>query len=583
VGRFQWVEGFDDLYPREHGPYLSRPLPTDTALAIPDHATPPGKKLVQYLTPQEMVQSLRRLHETYPELVRLTEVGRSWQGRRIMAVEMGNRAAGPLSERPAMYVDGQHHAREAISAQVVLYFLWYLASEYGHDPLVTRVLDTRTVYAIPSVNPDGNAIFLESDQRQRKTANPSASDDDWDNSFDEDGREKAGYGSYEVYNYEFTSDWVDAHQENPFVEEWWKHAVSSAFLGLFDESRQELVQIDDDGDGLQGEDPPGGVDPNRNYDSHWETGNNSPPSEIYQGPAPFSEPETVAVRDYVLARPNIVTASSFHSGTDLLLYPWGWSAEADLPDAYWYEMLSRKGSQLTEINGYKGTRHGWTARGGYPGSGSTMDWLYEQGILAWTPEVYGASGIGYVDPIGGTNSYVVGYNIGEGYNPSDSEVELVAGRWLNWNMYLLVATPNVALSGVRVKGKHLEITVANDGLLPLDVQVTAKSGRELHTTAMDGLSAGEQTWSVPLQSRHRTQRVTIVLKARSAVGIAPGPTQVERLRLTVEKNKVEVTAGRLEPFVELDQVFGGWFADPAVWDTPEYHLGPPLPAEAGGE
>jgi len=50
-----------------------------------------------------------------------------------------------------------------------------------------------------------------------------------------------------------------------------------------------------------------GVDLNRNYSYKWGTGGSStnPNSETYMGPAPFSEPETQAVRNFISSKPNI--------------------------------------------------------------------------------------------------------------------------------------------------------------------------------------------------------------------------------------------------------------------------------------
>ena len=47
-----------------------------------------------------------------------------------------------------------------------------------------------------------------------------------------------------------------------------------------------------------------GVDPNRNWGHRWggEGASTSPCAETYRGPRPFSEPETAAVRDFILAR-----------------------------------------------------------------------------------------------------------------------------------------------------------------------------------------------------------------------------------------------------------------------------------------
>ncbi|KAJ8950621.1 hypothetical protein NQ318_010820, partial [Aromia moschata] len=75
-----------------------------------------------------------------------------------------------------------------------------------------------------------------------------------------------------------------------------------------------------------------GVDPNRNFDYYWMlTGaSDNQCSEIFAGPRPFSEPETSALRDYLLAHHNEVKLYlTFHSYGQFLLYPWGYSS--DLP------------------------------------------------------------------------------------------------------------------------------------------------------------------------------------------------------------------------------------------------------------
>lgn len=573
--RFTWVDGLDDLYPREHGPYLSRPMIAPQSVDIPRPDPSLVVDFIHYPTAEEIVTFLHQLESVYPGLVEVTTIGHSWQGRPIVAARIGNEASGDPNSRPALYVDGQHHAREAISSQAVLYFLWYLLSRYGNDALVTRLVDTRTVYAIPCVNPDGNDIFLHSDQRQRKTANPTTSDDDGDGLFDEDGRDDAGYGTYEVYHYTFDAQWVADHPENPFVEGWQSHLISHRFAGLFDGEKKEIPQVDNDGDGRSGEDPPGGVDANRNYASHWELGSSDPTSVVFRGPTAFSERETSTVRDFVLAQPNLVTALSFHSGSDILLHPWAWSTDATLPDRFWYEMLSRKGSQLTAANGFRGAPHAWTARGLYSASGSTIDWLYEQGILAWTPETYAASSLSFIERITTTNTYTVGLSTGEAFNPAPGAILLTTDRWLDWSLYLLAATPNAGLSNVSMSSNFLLLSVANDGLLPLDVEVHVQTTQGFYTTTIMGLSAAEQTYSLPFQPESPLQTVTIALTAMSPIGTALGRQQTEVIKVEIQESTVRIVEGRLEPFVDLGGAFGGWFAGPE-WDSPDYHHGPPL-------
>jgi len=573
--RFTWVEGLDDLYPREHGPYLSRPMATFQSEDIPRPDPSFAVDFAHYPTAEEITTFLYQLENAYPELVEVMVAGYSWQGRPIVGIRIGNEATGDPDSRPAMYVDGQHHAREAVSSQAVLYFLWYLLSRYSEDAFVTHLLDTRTVYAIPCVNPDGNDIFLHADQRQRKTANPTASDDDRDGLFDEDGREEAGYSTYEVYHYTFDSQWVADHPDDPFAEGWQSHLISRRFAGLFDREGQEIPQVDNDGDGRSSEDPPGGVDANRNYDSHWELGEPNPSSDIYRGPEAFSERETRTVRDFVLARPNLITALSFHSGSDILLHPWAWSTEAELPDRFWYELLSRKGSQLTEANGFRGAPHAWTARGLYSASGSTIDWLYERGLLAWAPETYAASSLSFAKRITTTNTYTVGLSVGEGFNPAPEAILLTADRWLDWSLYLLAAMPNAGLSKAEIGYDSLLLSIANDGLLPLDIAVSVQTEQGTYTTVITGLSAAERLYVVPFQTGSLPQTATITLTGASPIATATGRVQVQAVKLEIQGQNVRIVEGQLEPFMPLGNAFGGWFAG-YEWDSPEYHRGPDL-------
>jgi hypothetical protein len=55
-----------------------------------------------------------------------------------------------------------------------------------------------------------------------------------------------------------------------------------------------------------------GIDLNRNYDFWWEYGEPSPSSELYRGPAPFSEPEITGKRDFMLSRKPVLSLS-YHS------------------------------------------------------------------------------------------------------------------------------------------------------------------------------------------------------------------------------------------------------------------------------
>jgi hypothetical protein len=585
--RFRWVEGVESSSPREVPNRLSR---RGASAVVGEIAGPPVTTLAadfaHYPSAAETVTFIEGLEALYPHLAETLEIGLSGQGRPILGLRLGDELSGDPDVRPALYIDGQHHAREAISQQVVLYTAWCLLTHYGTDPLVTRLLDTRTVYVVPSVNVDGNEIFLAEDFSQRRTANPGSSDDDVDGSFDEDPANGKGYGTYEVYRFDFEQDWANAHPDDPFAEGWQDYYLGNEYLGVFDGQGTGIPQMDDDGDDSTNEDPDGGVDANRNYDHHWSLGDDDPSSDFYRGPEPWSEPEVQAVRDFVLAHGHIITGLSFHSGADVILHPWAWSEEAGLEDLLIYELMSRKGTQLTESHGFLGSPHGWAARAMYQAPASAMDWMYDQGVYAWTPEVYGASLVAYVERIDESGSFRVGVSEGVAFNPDAEDILDTAQRWNSFILYILAATPNMEVTSVSAEDGLLYLTVANEGFIPVQVTVSVEGQAGFHTeTEVEYLQASETVVSVEYPAFPPVQTLAVSVSARSLAGTSVRELEERHLDLRIEsipgKEKVTVVGGNLGEFWSLGDFFGdgGWLASGA-WDIPEqYHLGPDVVEE----
>jgi murein tripeptide amidase MpaA len=67
-------------------------------------------------------------------------------------------------------VDGNIHASELSPSTACLYYLNELVTKYGSDDEITRLLDTRTIYLCPRLNPDGAEWALESPPRIRRSS-----------------------------------------------------------------------------------------------------------------------------------------------------------------------------------------------------------------------------------------------------------------------------------------------------------------------------------------------------------------------------------------------------------------------------
>jgi len=72
-----------------------------------------------------------------------------------------------------------------------------------------------------------------------------------------------------------------------------------------------------------------GVDPNRNWEYEWGTGGSSSNccSDTFKGPSAFSEIELQNVAAYTSSIPNLIFFNDVHSYSQLVLTPWGWTAQ----------------------------------------------------------------------------------------------------------------------------------------------------------------------------------------------------------------------------------------------------------------
>jgi carboxypeptidase T len=128
-----------------------------------------------------------------------------------------------------------------------------------------------------------------------------------------------------------------------------------------------------------------GVDLNRNYGHMWNKGGSSsdPSSDIYHGPNAFSEPETQAIKAFVEARPNLKILLSFHTFSELILYPWGHKYDGieKKQDKDAHIAMARK---MAEWNKYTPQQSSEL----YIASGDTTDWSYGAlGIFSFTFEL----------------------------------------------------------------------------------------------------------------------------------------------------------------------------------------------------
>ena len=282
-----------------------------------------------YFSPDEMAAYVDSLIERDSSGIvsRRIEIGRSSWGTPIWMVKVSDNVDTDENE-PEIFYNSLIHSREGMSANVLLYYLKYLLENYGSVDSVTVVVDSREMYFIPLINPDG----------------------------------------YEIN---------------------WRTFRDNGYLGMWRKSGHDF-----NGDGVV--DYTDGVDINRNFDYKWgydEKGSSSDPAaENYRGESPFSEPETLVLRDFMAAR-NFSATLNFHTYSPALIYPFGYEPLIN-PDSVTYRYLA---SIMTRDNGYRSGNVSETLGTFYRVNGEFTDWQYADsvylkgGIMAFTAEIGGSS------------------------------------------------------------------------------------------------------------------------------------------------------------------------------------------------
>jgi len=296
----------------------------------------------KFTTYAELTASLQTLAKQNPNLVQLSSLGKTYEGRELWMVRLSAKAPGTAG-LPASMLLGGHHAREHVAIDVPLRILQYLVQEYtNQNPRVVSMLTSVEVFVIPMVNPDGAEYDIAT-------------------------------GSYR----------------------YWRKNRRPNSDGTF------------------------GVDLNRNYAFGFggEGSSDQTSSEIYHGPSAFSEPETQMVRDFIGSHTNIRTLLTYHTFSELVMWPWGGSDD-DIPDVKDRTAFETMGKAMAQMNGYTAEKSSAL----YIATGDLCDWAYAQhGIFAYTFEM---------DPVSQWDG---------GFYPGEAQLDVIFNKNIAPTLYLIDA------------------------------------------------------------------------------------------------------------------------------------------------
>ena len=293
---------------------------------------------------------MEKFSERYPELVDFYEVGKSYEGRPILQMTITNKKTGKHTDKPAAFFEGNRHSGEITSAESVLWLMQHLLENYGTDPDITHLIDTKTIYLRPINNPDGHNLYMHTAQSNRSTVRPH--DSDVDGLIDEDSPEDLD-GDGKI----LTMRWKDSDKGDYITDPGDSAGRIMKLAGRGEKGiyRVSSEGIDNDGDGKINEDGIGGLDLHRNYPENWrperryeDTGRGF--SQYGAGEYPLSEPETHAVFTFLLRHPNVYIVNSMDTSVPMHLRAPSTSASKERmypEDLEWYIYFDELGKSIT--------------------------------------------------------------------------------------------------------------------------------------------------------------------------------------------------------------------------------------------
>ena len=473
-----------------------------------------GVCIDHYYRYEELTGLLHELAAAHPELLRLESIGKSFKGRNIWLAVVTNTGTGLDIDKPALWVDANIHSAEVVGSMTALRLLDHLLTGYGHDADVTRALDTRAFYIVPRVNPDGAEWALaEKPKLVRSSVRPYPFDEEpvgglQIEDVDGDGR------ILTMRVPDPNGPWKICAEEPRLLVRRDPTEFSGQYYRLLPEGRLENY----DGITVNVQPMKESLDLNRNFPARWR-GEHEQRGASY---APGAEPEVRALIDFIGKHPNICSGISLHSYSGVLLRPFSFRPDEDMPaeDLWVFQRIGDKGTELTgypNVSAYHDFRY-------HPQeiiTGAMDDWFFEElGRFGWTVEMWSPhreagimeykyidwyrehpleddikllkwsdeqlDGTGYIDwfpfehpdlgpvDIGGWN---VLYSF---WNPPANKLEKETARLSGWLVWHNLISPKLEFLDVRVNALsndtwRIRAVAQNTGWLPTDITKHARN------------------------------------------------------------------------------------------------------------
>lgn len=123
----------------------------------------------------ELTAVINQVVTDHPSIARKSSIGTSYEGRDLPVIKISDNVATDEDE-PEILFNSQQHAREHLTVEMAIYLLNLFTDSYGSDSRITNIVNTREIWIVPTVNPDGSEydIATGSYRSWRKNRQPNS-------------------------------------------------------------------------------------------------------------------------------------------------------------------------------------------------------------------------------------------------------------------------------------------------------------------------------------------------------------------------------------------------------------------------
>ena len=332
----------------------------------------------KYYRYDEMTELLECFASEFPALASVESIGKSYEGRDVWALTVSNAQTGEALEKPGFYVDGNIHGSEVTASVTALYFAWTLLSGHGEDKELTTLVDGTAFYIIPAVSPDGVEHVLSNSGFVRSGTRMYPHEEERDGLHEEDIDGDGMILSMRIED--AGGGWKVSAKDARLLVPRRLNDTEGPFYRVYTEGRIRNF------DGVEVEAAPRkqGLDFNRNFPANWQP----QAKQDGAGEYPFSESETRALADFILAHPNICGLHTLHTGMESIIRPPAIQTDKEMPAGDLQSALDigKLGVELTDyvLFSYRKLNDDI-----YVAHGDFATWTYEQlGLLVFCDELW---------------------------------------------------------------------------------------------------------------------------------------------------------------------------------------------------